>query len=130
MPGGAMGATVEAGMNARDPIRLLLVLLAIVAVEATLGAVVGNVAPAPDRAPVKPHAAHILRTVRPRPARQPGNDEMDITAYVNLYALAGVLVCFVGFAYWGRWQTHNRCPSCGYCPAWCRCGEVTHRHSH
>lgn len=125
-----MRATVEGGMNPRDPIKLLLVFIAILAVVATLGAVAGNVAPAPDRAPVKPHAAHVGPTVRPRSARQPRNDEVEITSYLNLYALAGVLVCFVGLAYWGRWQTHNRCRSCGYCPAWCRCGEVTHRHSH
>jgi len=63
-------------------------------------------------------------------ARHQKAGELDVTAYVNLYAIAGVLTRFGVVEYWGWWQTHHRCPSCGYCPAWCRCGERTHRHSH
>jgi hypothetical protein len=63
-------------------------------------------------------------------ARHQKAGELDVTAHVNLYAIAGVLTRFGVVEYWGWWQTHHRCPSCGYCPAWCRCGERTHRHSH
>ncbi len=124
-------------MNARSPVKTLLVLVVVLSVAATLGAVVANLAPTPHRGSVEPRtAAHGLTAPRAgargpsRPARGSQGDEVAIAAYVNLYAIAGVLTCLGVLACWGRWQTHHRCPSCGYCPAWCRCREVSHRHTH
>jgi hypothetical protein len=123
-------------MNAREAIKLLLLLVGILTAAASFGAVVANVAPAPERVSIKPRDAHPLTAPRttvergPHQARQPDSGEVDITRYVNLYAIGGVLACFGVLAHWGWWQTHRRCPSCGNCPAWCRCGEVTHRHGH
>jgi hypothetical protein len=111
-------------MNARSPVKTLLVLVVVLSVAATLGAVVANLAPTPQRGSVEPRtAAHGLTAPRAgargpsRPARGSQGGEVAIAAYVNLYAIAGVLTCLGVLACWGRWQTHHRCPSCGYCPA-------------
>jgi hypothetical protein len=124
-------------MNARSPAKTLLVLVVVLSVAATLAAVVANLAPTPQHGSVGPPvAAHRLTAPRTgvpgrsHPARQPQDGEVDIAAYVNLYAITGALTCLGVLACWGRWQTHHRCPSCGYCPAWCRCSEVRHRHTH
>lgn len=123
-------------MNARDPVKLLLVFVAVLAVVATLGAVVAEVAPGPGRRSVEPSGSHALVAPRasgrsrPAPARRPDGDDLDIMSYVNLYAIAGAVTCLGVLACWGRWQTHHRCPGCGYCPAWCRCGEASQRHGH
>lgn len=133
-------------MDTRDPIKALLVVAALAGAGAAVGATVAAVAPASRPAAVKAQAAHPRpahhtdlpgrRQVSPvdggqwRPAARAGDGEIDITAHVNPYAAGGVLVCFALVAYWGRWQTRHRCASCGQCPAWCRCGELTHRHSH
>jgi hypothetical protein len=113
-------------MNARSPVKTLLVLVVVLSVAATFGAVVANLAPTPQRGSVEPRRG--ARPVPPGSGSQGG--EVAIAAYVNLYAIAGVLTCLGVLACWGRWQTHHRCPSCGYCPAWCRCREVSHRHIH
>lgn len=122
-------------MNAGDSAKTLLVLVVVLSVAATLGAGVASVAPTPHRDVVNPRAAHVLtpppRTGlrgQSRPAHRPDDSGVDVTAYVNLYAVAGALTCVGLLAYWGWWQTRHRCPSCGACPAWCRCGEVTHHH--
>jgi hypothetical protein len=122
-------------MNARTPAKTLLALVVLLSVAATLGAVVAHVAPTHHRDPVKPRAAHVLTSPGAgfrepsRPASRPDARDIDITAHVNLYAVGGALACFALLAYWAWWQTHHRCPACGSCPAWCRCGEVTHRHN-
>ena len=124
-------------MNPRSPVKTFLVLIVLLSVAATLGALVASLAPTPSPGSVEPRSpAHGLaapRTAmrgRSHPARFPQDGEVDIAAYVNLYAIAGVLTCFGLLAWWGWWQTHHRCPSCGSCPAWCRCGEVSHRRTH
>jgi hypothetical protein len=124
-------------MNARNPVKTLFVLVVVLSAAATLGAVVANLAPPRGRASVEArpavHGLTVPRTGVRGPshsARQPPGSDVDIGAYINLYAIAGALTCFGVLACWGWWQRHNRCPSCGYCPAWCRCGEVSHRHSH
>lgn len=122
-------------MTRRDPIKMLLALVALLAIAGTIGAVVADVSPSPQPSSVAPRTRHMAppRTVvrNPRPSAQVSDDgEVDITAYVNLYAIAGVVTCFGLLASWGWWQTHHRCPVCGYCPAWCHCGQATHRRSH
>jgi hypothetical protein len=128
-------ATLGIRMNARNPLRTLVVLVVVLAVAATFGAVVANVTPPSHPVSVKPERPDVaaVRTAlraRSHPARRPQSGEVDITAYVNLYAVAGVVTCFGLLAYWGWWQTHHRCPSCGSCPGWCRCGEATRPHGH
>ena len=44
---------------------------------------------------------------------------------INASALGAVAVCIGVLAFWGNWQTRHRCASCGYCPMFCQCDEVT-----
>ncbi len=44
---------------------------------------------------------------------------------LDITALGAVGGCILVLAFWGGWQTSHRCSSCGYCPVFCRCDEVT-----
>jgi hypothetical protein len=121
-------------MNARNPVKTILVLVVVLSVAASIGAVTAVLTAMPRPGTVTSSRAHLATPPRTgvrgssRPARGPDGGDLDITAYVNLYAIGGVLACFGLIAYWGWWQTHHRCESCGSCPAWCRCREATRPH--
>ena len=59
-----------------------------------------------------------------------GAAEGDAVLPVSLdrTAFAAFVACLLALAAWAAWQTHHRCETCGYCPIWCRCDDLAHRH--
>jgi hypothetical protein len=44
---------------------------------------------------------------------------------IDVTAVGAVGGCLLVLASWGIWQTRRRCTTCGYCPAFCGCDELT-----
>ena len=77
---------------------------------------------APHGRPARAVADHAVRT-----GARPHRHDLTLPFTFDLTAVAAVGCALAVLALWGWWQTHNRCRSCGYCPAWCHCDELAER---
>ena len=102
----------------------------IVLIACALGLIVGSALAAGSLAghrathPAHPrsvatHRAGVTATQRSTPAA----DE-PLPFRLDAKAVGGVGACLAVHVLWAWWQTRNRCGTCGYSPAFCRCDEL------
>jgi hypothetical protein len=107
---------------------------AVVAVAFVIGAVavgVRTAGPSGASALSHPHAvASTTQTSHRKHGVRLRESDGDAVLPVSLdpTPFAAVVACLLGLSAWAVWQTRHRCATCGYCPIWCRCDDVTHEH--